>query len=515
MPADRRRIPARTYVFFFVFFAAVLFLVHTPFLKLPYFWDEVGWAVPAALDLFQSGLFQSGAWIPHSTAATFQPPGLPAYLAACWSAAGYSIAATRIAMIALAAGVLLAAFLLAIRLSAKLVGAPAFVVVMLLVLSPLFYAQSMLAQSDLAAALFTSLALLFFLQDRILPAALASVALVMVSASGLVAPAVFVLWLLREKRVREALWFLLPALALAAWLLAVKRATGQYLGVDREFVRYQFLYLLHPVRFAVALVRRLYFLFVADFHWVGTFALLPLWRTDILRTRDWKITGSLVAAFVLLFSLTGGAMLDRYLLPVLPIVYTAMVAGITILSRRTRMVAQWGMAAGMMLANLLNPPYPFPLENNTAFTDSIKLQQAAAEFLEFNYADRLVVTAWPMAAALTRSEYGYVRHGLQVRALPDFRAATLENVDWTKAGVLVIYSRNWDPGWSLLQIGPFRTLRERFFQYSPELAAPPPQSLPLLEHVGHWARRGQWIDVYAANHSRERRRYFLLNAPLR
>src|SRR6202034_912672 len=88
-------------------FALIVFLAHLPFLGLPYFWDELGQFVPAALDILRDG-----AWIPHSTVPNAHPPGVMAYLALVWRAAGYSITATRLAMLALAAATIICTFLL-------------------------------------------------------------------------------------------------------------------------------------------------------------------------------------------------------------------------------------------------------------------------------------------------------------------------------------------------------------------------------------------------------------------
>src|SRR5260370_37082267 len=123
MTDGRRHIPSQTYLFFSTLFAAVLFLIHTPFLKLPYFWDELGLFIPAALDLFKTG-----AWIPHAPGFSAHPPGVMAFLAACWSLAGHSIPVTRLAMLLMASSGLLVVCRLAIRLSENLRGAPAFVV---------------------------------------------------------------------------------------------------------------------------------------------------------------------------------------------------------------------------------------------------------------------------------------------------------------------------------------------------------------------------------------------------
>src|SRR5579864_8719709 len=111
-----------TYLFFLLSFGLVVFLTHAPYFGLPYFWDEMGQFVPAALDIYHDG-----AWIPHSTVPNAHPPGVMAYLALVWKIFGYSIVATRAAMLLLASVGALATFLLAIHLCRGLSGAPAFI----------------------------------------------------------------------------------------------------------------------------------------------------------------------------------------------------------------------------------------------------------------------------------------------------------------------------------------------------------------------------------------------------
>jgi 4-amino-4-deoxy-L-arabinose transferase-like glycosyltransferase len=133
-PAPRRRIRPDTYLFFLALFAIVLFLSHAPWLRLPYYWDELGQFVPAALDIFHDG-----AWIPHSTVPNVHPPAVMAYLAAFWTVAGCSPLSTRVAMLLVASIAVLVAFLLAIELCRNVRGAPAFMAVLLLCASPLFF----------------------------------------------------------------------------------------------------------------------------------------------------------------------------------------------------------------------------------------------------------------------------------------------------------------------------------------------------------------------------------------
>ena len=193
-------------------------------------------------------------------------------------------------MLLLAALAVLIAFLLAIELCRNVRGAPAFVAVFLLCVSPLFFAQAMLAQLDMPAMLFTGLALLLFLQDKTLPAALACTALVLVKETGVLAPLVFGGWLLYERRAREAAWFLLPSAVLGAWVALLALHTGHLLG-NSEFARYNLYYPLHPVRLAFALGRRLYYLFVQDFAWVGTIAIGLGWRRGCSLLARGKLRG--------------------------------------------------------------------------------------------------------------------------------------------------------------------------------------------------------------------------------
>src|SRR5215470_3782694 len=60
-------------------FAVILiaiFLLHAPLLRLPYFWDEAGYYVPAARDILLSG-----SLIPHTIPSNAHPPLVMAWLA--------------------------------------------------------------------------------------------------------------------------------------------------------------------------------------------------------------------------------------------------------------------------------------------------------------------------------------------------------------------------------------------------------------------------------------------------
>ena len=477
-------------------FALVIFLIHAPYLSLPYFWDEMGQFVPAALDILHDG-----ALVPHSTVPNVHPPGVMAYLAGVWSVFGYSILATRAAMLALAALLFLFTFLLAIELCRGLPGAPAFATIIVLAADPLVYTQSMMAQLDMPAALFTVLGLWLFLQNRHSAAALACTALVLSKETGVLLPLFCGGWLLfgfgrTPNRGRCAVYYTAPLVVLAAWLLLLKSTTGEWLG-DAGFAHYNVGYALHPVRIGLCLLRRLYFLCLADFRWIGTVAILLAWRRRALfRTPAWRFTWILIGGHVLLVSVLGGAELERYLLPILPLLYTAMAAAWSVLLPRWRNASIAAISAGMILGLFLNPPFPFPYENNLAMTDFVELQKSAAVELEATYPRLPVYTAWPLTQALRDPAFGYVKHSLVAEETSDLRASTLLRIDPQKVSLLVLYSRTWEPAWGVLQNEWVRRLLGHFYEYGPQM-----DTAGVREHFGltpamRWTRRGQWIAIY-------------------
>src|SRR5206468_13042055 len=82
----------------FALLFALLLLLHLPLLHLPYFWDEAGYYVPAAYDIYKDA-----ALIPHSTLSNAHPPLVMAYLALAWKIFGSSPVVTHCAMLLISA----------------------------------------------------------------------------------------------------------------------------------------------------------------------------------------------------------------------------------------------------------------------------------------------------------------------------------------------------------------------------------------------------------------------------
>jgi 4-amino-4-deoxy-L-arabinose transferase-like glycosyltransferase len=449
---------------FFVLIAITVIGTHFPLWDLPFFWDEAGYFVPASLDLFRHG-----AIVPTSTPPNVHPPGLSIWLSAVWTVAGYSISATRVAMLLMASAAAFLAFLLSLRLSGGVPGLPGFQVLLLLLLNPLFYTQSMMAQLDMPAMLFTLAAIYLFFEERLLLSVLACTLLVWMKETGAVLPVCMAILLLAERRRQEAWLFLVPLLSLVPWLWLLWKQTGSPLG-NREFAEFNLLYPLHPMRLGLALLRRVYELGVNHGYLLGALPLLALWRRlELFRRREWRLLLWFTVAHVVAVSVTGGAVLERYLLPVLPLVLIAYSFAWNHLSRGWRIALPAGTAALSLLSFFVPPVFPQPHENGLRMVRLVGLMRVAAREAEVRHRDEKIVTAWPLSDGLLRPELGYVQRPLRVVPLENFAPSELARAAQEGPDVLIWFSRDPRPAaWLAQKLPVFEEWRRAIYGWDPE-----------------------------------------------
>jgi len=481
----------RSRILLLLAFTAILVALHAPYVRLPFHWDELGQFVPAALDIYRDG-----AWVTHSTDPNIHPPGVMAILAGVWSITGYSIFVSRLTMLVIAAIGVYLAFLLAIRLSRGAAGAPAFIAVVFLIAAPMFYTQSMMVLLDMPAMTFTLLALLLFLDQRYAACAAATVALVLVKETAITTPMVFGAWLLfRDRRMKEAFYFFAPAIALGLWLVYLRQVTGSWFG-NAEFAQYNVTDSFTVVHILYAIMRRAYTLFFADGHWIGSVALFFGWRA--LRSRDWDIAWAVCGAQLAAVTFLGGAVLDRYLLPVLPIVYIAFAVASSAYSSRRRLASNLSLLTLLVVGWFVNPPFPFPLENNLAVVDFVQLQHDAAQYLESNFHGQRVVSVWPFSAAIRNPEFGYVQDRIPTRRAAGLRLADFQALTLGPDDVIVVYSRGQTPPDYILQNQILRDWFAPFVDLQPEATSSELRTLGYQSRA-RWERKGQWIQIYSIN----------------
>ena len=151
--------PFPLWMIFPVIFAA-LYASHFTLLRLPYYWDEAGYYIPAAWDFFRTG-----SLIPITTLSNCHPPAaqhLPGSLVEGCPASSLKSRAKAVLMVASLA--LLAVWRLAMRVGGSAL--VAFWTVALTAIYPIWFAQSSLAHADIFAAACTLWGLVYALPDR-------------------------------------------------------------------------------------------------------------------------------------------------------------------------------------------------------------------------------------------------------------------------------------------------------------------------------------------------------------
>jgi hypothetical protein len=341
----------------------------------------------------------------------------------------------------------------------------------------------------------TVLALLLFFDERYAACALATTALVLVKETAISTPMVFAAWLwFREKRVGQAFYFLAPAVALGLWLVELHHATGHWLG-NEEFVRFNVSQSLAFKHIAYAIGYRIYELFLSNGHFLGAAALIAGWR--LLRGKEWTIASLVAIAQTAVVTLLGGAVLDRYMLPVLPILYAAFAVAASAWQRNVRLGVQAAMVTLFVVGWFWNPPVPFPYENNLAMVDFVRLQQAAAGYLEDHAAGQRIAAAWPFSEAVVNPEFGYVRRPLNLTVRTGgVRLSNLTQLNPKDFDVLVLFSADWSgKGW-LLDLHAIRSLVHSFLDPNINATADEIRATLGFVPVLRWTRGGQWIEIY-------------------
>jgi hypothetical protein len=496
-----------------LFFVAI-YLSHYRLLRLPYFWDEAGYYIPAAWDFFRLGTL-----IPQSTTTNAHPPLPSILLAAWWHLSGYVISGTRTLVCMVAAAALLGVFRLAKNLTTTAVAAAT---VILTAIYPVWFAQSTLAHADIFAAAFTLWGLSFYF-DRTEPASNRNtfVAALLFSLAALsketaiVTPAALAVWeaillirdprepVLRRPHLNWLLALLAPILPLAAWYAYHYHQTGFVFG-NPEFLRYNATANLDGYRMALCLWHRLLHLtthmnlFVPAVCTIAVF-FIPVSSTapPAIPKPQLKAIAIVLLANWIAFSILGGALLTRYLLPMYPLIFLVCAA------TWYRHLRQWwalaALSAVAFLAGIwINPPYAFAPEDNLTYRDFIVLHQRAVRFIDQHYPQATVLTAWPATSELNRPELGYTNHPVKTVAIQNFAIDQIRKAaaDPGSYDVALIFSTKWDPPTNQINLGRRNQSTDaKYFDFHRDLS--PTEVAALLHGDVVWQahRKGEWAAV--------------------
>ena len=539
-----------------LFFAAV-YLSHLTLLRLPYFWDEGGYYIPAAWDLFRTGTL-----IPVTTASNAHPPLPSILLAGWWHLSGFVPSGTRTFICMVTAAALLAVY----RLARNLLGTPAAIATTLLTaIYSVWFAQSTLAHADIFAAAFTLWALSFYLQpgapqpalslpkglasemwdssnpganpgaphlgvpvelarrgehlasemwessrSKIATAVLFSLA-ALSKETAIIAPIALALWeivlLFRNRREARAhlTWIaalLFPILPLAAWYAYHFHRTGFVFG-NPEYLRYNATANLDPHRIALCLYHRFLHLTMHMNMFVPVTCAVAALFMPAIATRARLPRPALNSIAVVLFanwvafSVLGGALLTRYLLPLYPLVLMLCVAVWQRHLRRWPLLAAFSAAA--LLAGIwINPPYAFAPEDNLTYRDMIVLHQTAVSYIATKYPAAIVLTAWPATSELRRPEIGYTKFPIKAFAIQNFSIEEIEKAaaDPGEYDTALLFSTKWAPPPGAVDLSrPNRPADQRYFDFHEDVR--PAEAAAILhgELVLQASNRGEWVAV--------------------
>ncbi len=437
-----------SWLLWFLLFACVA-ISHATLLRLPYYWDEGGYYIPAALDFYHHG------WIvPQFTNA--HPPLPNILLGTLWHVVGLHIVATRLAVCAVAAAALTAIFRLAQRL---LDAVAAISLTLMIAVYPIWFAQSTLAHADIFAAAFTLWAFAVYLPATSSPVATASdhdhhrnriaVAVLFSFAAlsketAIVEPAALIAIEIarsihqrrspaaRRERVGWIAALAVPFLPLIAWYAYHRVRTGFIFG-NPVFLRYNATANFTLAHIFTALRYRFLHLVWQRNIWLPILlavicVLLPARPRHQLRSLT--ITTRLTCALLIIanwiaFSVLGGALLTRYLLPVYPLI---LLLCLDIWRERTPWLL-WLTAAttAMFVSGLwINPPTAFAPEDTLVYRDMILVHQEAVAFVDQHYPDATVLTAWPVSNDLFNPDLGYTKRRIRVTPIEDFSLAEIQ-----------------------------------------------------------------------------------------
>ncbi len=513
---------------------AGLLLTHFPLLRLPYFWDEAGYYIPAARDLLVSGTL-----IPTSTLSNAHPPLLMAYLAAAWKMFGYSPLVTRCAILLVAAFTLLGVYRLARQVSTTSVAIASLVCT---ALYPVFFSQSAMAHLDLAAAGLILWGISFYLADRRIAAIIFFALACLAKETAVLVPLALFAWSVVRlafsatrlfkhchsdpersegeepafaidrrpstvdlSRLRLETEILLSLLPLCAWFAFHYARTGHVFG-NPEFFRYNLGATLNPVRFLAAFALRLWHLLGYMNMFLLTLATAVAMffpprssksgvQNPAIARRVQAVFYVLIVVHLVALSILGGAVLARYLLPVYPLLV------IVCISTLRRRLPRWPgfvalICAGFLMALVIDPPYRFAPEDNLAWSDYVRLHQSADAFVAQHYPTGRVLTAWPASDELTRPWLGYVPQTVPIVRIEDFSAAQILAAADARSSyrAALVFSTKFEPR-HLLRVPGWERLQERFFGYHRDL---PPELIARMlgARIVFGQRLGQqWVAV--------------------
>jgi len=378
---------------------AVFIMLKLPVIMLPIHWDAMLYVVP------------SGQYVAHNPIWSVAEPDYGHPPLVFWMlGAVFRLWESHIAANLLAISFGAAAVYYTYMLAEKLGKGSGIHASILLALVPLFFAQSGIINTDIAATALSLAVFYYAYSGRKLSYIISSCMLVLSKETGLFA-VIAALFIMKQKRL-----IAYPVSTLFAWLIFYKISTGN------------FFYPNHAASLAfTGFLFRLNMLWMQIFQdYVWILFLIALWYGS----QDRKFLPLLImsAMYILFFSFYTQS-LQRHILPVLPLLMIYCATAIT--RHKYKWVITIIFAVLFASSWHANPGYACgcELETDMSYVDMLHSHKEAALFLENQTGT--IMTAWPMVQELTNPVLGYVDFPLD--AVSPYNPY-FEGLDWSAPG---------------------------------------------------------------------------------
>jgi hypothetical protein len=211
----------------------------------------------------------------------------------------------------------------------------------------------------------------------------------------------------------------------------------------------------------------------------------------------------IIVAHWIVFSLIGGAVLSRYMLPAIPLV---IIIAVSTLHRR---VVYWPVVVVLVCALFaaalfINPPYTFAPEDNLAYADYVRLHERVDSFVEAKYPRSHVLTAWTATDELSKPFLGYVSKPIAVTSIEDFSLPQIQRAQQEPEtyDVALVFSTKYVSKKQMWMPGFWRRAQEHYFGLHADLPAEAAAQILGGPIVFKEERGGQWAAVLVFDRAR-------------
>jgi len=404
----------------------MILLLKAPTLNLPYHWDEMGYVIPNALQLYRNGLNPSSLFYEENVARDMGHPPLWFYiLAGVYTVFGESPITSHATVAFFSFIGVYYTVKLGSLLYNQRVG---FAAALLLYLSPMYFAQSGIAHIAVPLTAATAATLYYAIAGNLFGYLVAATCLVLFKTPGaftVAAVAVYVFF--RGRRVKDLLAYSLPALPLLAWLFYHKLAAGWafnpgYVLRDNPLgILFYAVSLTHVMLLENNILALTAFTLALIFYGGKKLAYNTLnpWKNELL------LFAGITTLNILSYSMIVGG-LPRYLLPIYPMYFIFCARVLDSADKRAArlilvLVLSFfvlGWTHGLVSHIEDFDRLPYTMETNMNYVKVVRLHMEVAAYLAKEHPGGTVWARWPFTDELENTYLHYVDKPLKVTSDP-------------------------------------------------------------------------------------------------